>query len=259
MGTAIFMVLLACGYWYTTRDLSSRFKLKRTYGWEVYFLVALYGCIFVLQGIIVVFIIWLVLLIFSQLASLIATLNHYPLDLHYHADFLNWSFLEIKTPVVVMLATAILLCLLHTSRSPNIRLKTTERKDLYKKLTKTNGLEGILYQSMEQGNMVLVTLASQRIYIGLVYTALNESTASDNLVLLPLLSGKRDPNALQIKVENNYAAYYQRNKIDLSSKPDSVFCFRKIIFLHQIESLSLFDPLMLGETVAPSKVLDTPR
>ncbi|EFE94562.1 hypothetical protein HMPREF0758_3796 [Serratia odorifera DSM 4582] len=107
--------------------------------------------------------------------------------------------------------------------------------------------------------MVLVTLASQRIYIGLVYTALNESTASDNLVLLPLLSGKRDPNALQIKVENNYAAYYQRNKIDLSSKPDSVFCFRKIIFLHQIESLSLFDPLMLGETVAPSKVLDTPR
>ncbi|HHB1428563.1 TPA: hypothetical protein ACOQY6_004626, partial [Serratia odorifera] len=79
MGTAIFMVLLACGYWYTTRDLSSRFKLKRTYGWEVYFLVALYGCIFVLQGIIVVFIIWLVLLIFSQLANLIATLNHYPL------------------------------------------------------------------------------------------------------------------------------------------------------------------------------------
>ncbi|EFE94561.1 hypothetical protein HMPREF0758_3795 [Serratia odorifera DSM 4582] len=134
MGTAIFMVLLACGYWYTTRDLSSRFKLKRTYGWEVYFLVALYGCIFVLQGIIVVFIIWLVLLIFSQLANLIATLNHYPLDLHYHADFLNWSFLEIKTPVVVMLATAILLCLLHTSRSPNIRLKTTERKDLYKNL-----------------------------------------------------------------------------------------------------------------------------
>ncbi len=50
MGTAIFMVLMVSGYWYTSRDLSSRFKMRRTSGWDVYFLVALYGCIFVLQG-----------------------------------------------------------------------------------------------------------------------------------------------------------------------------------------------------------------
>jgi len=52
MGTAIFMVLMVCGYWYTSRDLSTRFKIKRSFGWDVYFLVALYGCIFVLQGVI---------------------------------------------------------------------------------------------------------------------------------------------------------------------------------------------------------------
>ena len=54
MATAVFMVLMVCGYWYTTRDISSRFKLKRTFGWDVYFLVALYGCIFVLQGVLVI-------------------------------------------------------------------------------------------------------------------------------------------------------------------------------------------------------------
>lgn len=52
MGTAIFMVLMVCGYWYTSRDLSTRFKIKRSFGWDVYFLVALYGSIFVLQGVI---------------------------------------------------------------------------------------------------------------------------------------------------------------------------------------------------------------
>ena len=41
MGTAIFMVLMVCGYWYTSRDLSTRFKIKRSFGWDVYFLVAL--------------------------------------------------------------------------------------------------------------------------------------------------------------------------------------------------------------------------
>ena len=61
MGTAIFMVLMVCGYWYTSRDLSTRFKIKRSFGWDVYFLVALYGCIFVLQGVIATGLLWLLL------------------------------------------------------------------------------------------------------------------------------------------------------------------------------------------------------
>ena len=65
MGTAIFMVLMVCGYWYTSRDLSTRFKIKRSFGWDVYFLVALYGCIFVLQGVIATGLLWLLLLTLS--------------------------------------------------------------------------------------------------------------------------------------------------------------------------------------------------
>ena len=65
MGTAIFMVLMVCGYWYTSRDLSTRFKIKRSFGWDVYFLVALYGSIFVLQGVIATGLLWLLLLALS--------------------------------------------------------------------------------------------------------------------------------------------------------------------------------------------------
>lgn len=69
MGTAIFMVLMVSGYWYTSRDLSTRFKIKRSFGWDVYFLVALYGCIFVLQGVIATGLLWLLLLGLSYTAN----------------------------------------------------------------------------------------------------------------------------------------------------------------------------------------------
>ena len=75
MGTAIFMVLMVCGYWYTSHDLSTRFKFKRSFGWDVYFLVALYGCIFVLQGILATGILWLVLLGGSLVSN---ALHHCP-------------------------------------------------------------------------------------------------------------------------------------------------------------------------------------
>ncbi len=75
MGTAIFMVLMVCGYWYTSRDLSTRFKIKRSFGWDVYFLVALYGCIFVLQGVIATGLLWLLLLTLPPPTTL-STLPH---------------------------------------------------------------------------------------------------------------------------------------------------------------------------------------
>jgi hypothetical protein len=38
------------------------FKFKRSFGWDVYFLVALYGCVFVLQGMLATAVLWLALL-----------------------------------------------------------------------------------------------------------------------------------------------------------------------------------------------------
>lgn len=102
MGTAIFMVLMVCGYWYTSRDLSTRFKIKRSFGWDVYFLVALYGCIFVLQGVLATGLIWLLLL------GLSVGVNTFHLAPQHYAnwqiEFMNWSFLGIQAPVVIMLA-----------------------------------------------------------------------------------------------------------------------------------------------------------
>ncbi len=240
MGTAVFMVLMVCGYWYTSRDLSTRFKFKRTFGWDVYFLVALYGCIFVLQGLFATALIWLGLLI----ASAILNATSYSLADHYHhmqMDFMNWSFLGIQAPVVIMLTLAVLFCLYRSNWAGSARLNSSGRKELYKRLTHANGVEGLLFQCMEEGNLAWITLKSRRIYIGMVHTASFDNSATANVVLIPMLSGYREGKTLDLSIEHNYSAWYDEHEITLDSSPRSAMDFRKVIMVEQIESLSLFD------------------
>lgn len=240
MGTAIFMVLMVCGYWYTSRDLSTRFKIKRSFGWDVYFLVALYGCIFVLQGVLATGLIWLLLLAAS------ATLNAIPsladgLHHQWQIEFMTWSFLGIQAPVVIMLTFAVAFCIYRSSWSGSARLDSSGRKKLYKKLSRANGVEGLLFQCMEEGELAWITLKSRRIYIGMIHAASYDNIATANVVLIPMLSGYRDGKSLNLCIEHNYSRWYAEHGITLDSEPKSAMAFRKVIMLEQIESLSLFD------------------
>ena len=240
MGTAIFMVLMVCGYWYTSRDLSTRFKIKRSFGWDVYFLVALYGCIFVLQGVIATALIWLLLLlvsaIFNAIPQLADGLHH-----QWQVEFMTWSFLGIQAPVVVMLSFAVAFCFYRSNWSGSARLNSSDRKKLYKKLSRSNGVEGLLFQCMEEGELAWVTLKSRRIYIGMIHTASFEPEITANVVLIPMLSGYRDGKTLNLNIEHNYSRWYAEHGITLESEPKSAMAFRKVIMLDQIESFSLFD------------------
>jgi len=240
MGTAIFMVLMVCGYWYTSRDLSTRFKIKRSFGWDVYFLVALYGCIFVLQGVLATGLIWLLLL------GLSVGVNTFHLAPQHYAnwqiEFMNWSFLGIQAPVVIMLAFAILFCLYRSNWAGSARLDGDGRKKLYKRLGQSSGIEQLLYQCMEEGELALVTLKSRRIYVGMIHTATLEYEKTANIVLIPMLSGYRDGEKMSLCIEHNYSKWYAEHNITLDSEPRSAMEFRRVIMLNQIETLSLFDP-----------------
>ncbi len=241
MATAIFMVLMVSGYWYTSRDLSTRFKLRRSFGWDVYFLVALYGCIFMLQGIIATALVWL-LLLFSSL-GMDALPQWFGYEEHrLQVTFMNWSFLGIQAPVVIMLAFATLFCLYRSNWAGSARLDGNGRRQLYKFLTRGNGVEGLLYQCMETGQLAWITLKSQRVYIGMIHGATLDDTEVRNIELIPMLSGHRDRHSHQLNIENNYSAWYAKHDINLDTEPQSALDFRKVILLDEVESLSLFDP-----------------
>jgi len=90
--------------------------------------------------------------------------------------------------------------------------------------------------------MIYITLNSHRVYIGMVHTARCETSSTDNVVVIPMISGYRDRETQRLVVEHNYAAYYQQHWITPVSEPNNALNFRKVILLNQIESLSLFDP-----------------
>ena len=195
------MVLMVCGYWYSSRDLSTRFKFKRTFGWDVYFLVALYGCIFVIQGVI-----------------MNAFPHYFGAEHHsYHIEFMNWSFLGIQAPVVIMLTFAVLFCLYRSNWAGSARLDGQGRRERYNSLSRSNGVEHLLYQCMEQGELAWITLTSHRIYIGMIHTSSFDSADANNVVLIPMLSGYRDSKTLDLIVEHNYSAWYAKHDITLTS------------------------------------------
>lgn len=240
MGTAIFMVLMVCGYWYTSRDMSSRLKIKRSFGWDVYFLIALYGSIFVVQGVLATSIVWLLLLGASVANNMFALTA----DLHarWHVDFMTWSFLGIQAPVVLMLVFAILFCVYRSNWAGSARLTPGSRKELYQRLSYSNGIEQMLLHCMEEGELAWVTLKSRRIYIGMIHAATFEFPGTANIVIIPMLSGYRDAHNLNLAVEHNYSRWYHEHDIGFLSSPKSALDFRKVLMVDQIESLSLFDP-----------------
>ncbi|AUU90705.1 hypothetical protein C2U55_17350 [Enterobacteriaceae bacterium ENNIH3] len=252
MGTAIFMVLMVCGYWYSSHDLSTRFKFKRSFGWDVYFLVALYGCVFVLQGMLATAVLWLALLTGSLVTNALPGIFG-PEYHHWHMTFMNWTFLGIQAPVVIMLAFAVVFCLWRSNWSPTARLDTSRRRELYKHLSRANGVEGLVYQCMEKGDLAWITLTSQRIYIGMIHTATFDSADANNIVLIPMLSGYRDRETLDLHVEHNYSAWYDAHDIDVRAAVD----FRKVLLLSQVESLSLFHPAQVM-AMGIHKSTDTP-
>jgi len=103
---------------------------------------------------------------------------------------------------------------------------------------------------MEEGELIWITMKSQRVYIGMIHSATFDSTRSDisNLVLIPMLSGYRDRETLDLRVEHNYSAWYDSHDITLQAGEKSALAYRKVILLNQIESLSLLETKQNGKT-----------
>ncbi|WP_273855234.1 hypothetical protein [Serratia liquefaciens] len=241
MGTTIFVVLLVCGYWYATRDGNSRLRLKRKSGWEVYFLVALYGSVFVFQGINIVVIFWLLLFSISSAVNLISATNGTVTHSHLYSDFMNLTFFHEQAPVLLMFFISLLLCLFHTTISTNKRLSNNTRTHFYQELTKGDGIGYMLFNSMKINAMVSITLVSGRRYIGIIYASINETTSHGNLIILPLLEKRDGPGVLGFTVERNYCPLYEKMAmVNGNLLSNELLKLRLVVMSHQVESLAYF-------------------
>lgn len=244
MWALIIVFVLICGYIYVDTHIPSRYKLNKSVGWNAYFCVGARGGYFLILGLIltgvVVFYLYTIQFIFN-------------FPLYVGADYSPFTFSEdlLKKRMFGMSYFS-LLCLgctafvsisqTYTVKNENDTLQA--RIDAFREIAKDSAIEKILLDSldkMEDGLMLLISLKSRKVYVGMLDIARFDGLDTNTLVIIPVMSGYRDKDTMTFIVEHNYTDHYDKEGITLTSEPLSVFHFRHVLPFDQIESLSLFN------------------
>lgn len=241
MWAALIVVVLVCGYLYTSTHLPSRFKLQKAVGWNAYFLVALKGGGLLFSGFIVSLFIWFSLWIIMTLLNL----PHY-LGADYKAfsfvyDLWGMRVLGLSMPSFVVIGCTILVSIGATKNAEKDRKNPQRMNALFKELANESATESLMFEAIDKGLLLLITLKSRKVYVGMVDEARFANLDTDTIVIIPFMSGYRDKDTLTFCVEHNYADHYQAENITLVSEPLSVYQYRHVLPVEQIESLSLFN------------------
>ena len=98
-----------------------------------------------------------------------------------------------------------------------------------------NGFLRLFHRALSESRMVSVTLSSKKVYIGYVLRTPNLTPKQQFVGILPVVSGYRDKDTLQLTVVTNYAQA-------ISANPEAANDFEVTFCLDSIESANLFDP-----------------
>lgn len=106
-----------------------------------------------------------------------------------------------------------------------------------------NDLEMLLLRSLRKTEQLSISLASGKVYVGFVTSAVDASFDRKHMKLLPTVSGYRDPATRELMVTHEYAEVYQQlmkdESADLVAHADD---FQLVIPISEIVTASLFDP-----------------
>lgn len=242
MGPIIVMIVLVCGYWYTNNHYQSRVKHARSNGWNSYFQVALHGCKFFLYGILASAVIWMLACSLDVLLNVPLLFNdrlYAPTNIHgWMADK---AFMA--EPFLLWLAAIFAIVVAFTAgNQAKLALQDGDnRLKAYREVAKTDAMENLLIQAIDEDRLIFVTLKSRKVYIGYVAAPRFEHSEMAHLSIVPYISGYRDKDTLRFIECHRYVDHYLQHEITGESEPLNLQHFRNIIPMEQIESVSIFD------------------
>ncbi|MBC0852643.1 hypothetical protein [Pantoea stewartii] len=241
MWAAIIVIVLVCGYHYTKCHLPSRYKQNKAVGWNAYFDVALKGSEFLFSGILIAALITVVIYLFMFFLNIPAYLFNIYLPFTFAYEFSKIRVFGLSSFSALAIAFTIIVSIGKASEATKNHKNPEKRIEMFREIAKHSAVESVLLESIESGLLLLVTLKSRKVYVGMIDEARLDQLDTSTLVLIPLMSGYRDKDTLTFNVEHNYVDYYINNGIDLTSEPLSVYQFRHVLPFEQIESFSLFN------------------
>lgn len=245
MGVILLMVVLVVGFLYTNNHPPSRYRQKRSTGWNAYFHVAAWGLLFCILGGLAA----LGILIFLDLLSIFLSIPSHLPWFDYTVPWLGRDLFSLHIPggfgvgtVVSLMLSASMSFGMAIQHQNRMKANYEEQMKEYKKVAEADGLEALLFDSMQQNLLVLISLKSRKTYVGKVHQARFIHADLENIVIIPMLSGYRDKDTLTFKQEHSYTDYYKEHVISDKSQPLSIYDFRTVISRSEIDTASLFDP-----------------
>ncbi|EOZ1400618.1 hypothetical protein [Enterobacter hormaechei] len=241
MNTLQIAVILMCGYIYVTNSLSDRYKFKRSSGWDAYFFVAVWGIVFVVIA-------WLGCSLMSFLGFFRWLSNAVGITPQKIARMFpvtngdsSINFRDLK--LFVWAFTSITMATLAGFAKRWWLTKPDRHISVLAKITSTNALEAMLMEASVSQFPVLVSLKSKKVYVGIVSCPAFEHGDYEVVELLPLLSGYRDKDTLQVRFTSNYQSHYIRQGIGIVGTMSRLTLddFRTLLPKREIDNVSFFD------------------
>ncbi|MGA9606513.1 MAG: hypothetical protein WBR21_05775 [Rouxiella badensis] len=241
MWTAIVLVVLVCGYLYSNRHLPSKFKQQKAVGWNAYFDVAVHGGLFLVSGIALTCILWLCLWLIMCVWNLPWFFGWSAHHFIFAYEVLELRIFGLKLFNATVLGLTVLISVGAAKNAEKNFRDPILRNAILRQIANCSATESVIFEAIEKGLLLLITLKSRKVYVGMVDEARFNNLDTDTIVIIPLMSGYRHKDTLTFIVDHNYAEYYEKESITLTSEPLSVYQFRHVLPFEQIESLSLFN------------------
>lgn len=223
MGLFYVLIVLVTGFIFTRLYLPARLRQQRSEGWDSYFHIAAWGTFFLAAS--------FVILIVTAVSSF--GLNLTTKLITFHTE----SFILVTLSLAVILAALAALLINATF----FRKNSDRYYQQIANVIVNDHIEALLMESCIDQRPILITLANNKIYIGIshdTFSCITNEMTSSSIAILPLRSGYRSVKRKKLKVINDYNKHYGEMN---STEGFDVDDFRVVIPKSEIISISFYD------------------
>lgn len=238
MAVLFTMLVLVAGYYYARSLPSEKVNLKRSAGWETYVYLGFHGLRFLIQSL------WVLLLLWVSVYLILSTADwgfDSSMRLWLQRQITRILFDDIQVYHVLIAAFAWALC------QNEIKGKIKRgNKLVFENIKNYDGLLRLVIEAAAGQRPLRLSLKSRKVYVGLIMEEQFESGDLDYILLVPLISGYRDKDALDIFFDCSYLSVYEKHGFFAGDQLNEekllrLDDFRMAIKVSEIESVSFFE------------------
>jgi hypothetical protein len=240
------LLVLVVGYHYAHSLPSEKVNLKRSAGWETYVYLGFHGLRFLISALLIALVLWLPSCLAFGFLDWISGW-HTRAFFQKLVTYTLFDNIQLYHIIVALFAWGI--C------QSEIGKKIGQgNKLVFENIKNYDGLLRLVIEAAAGQKPLRLSLKSRKVYVGLVTEEQFEAGDLDYVLIIPLLSGYRDKDKLDIFFDCSYISVYEKYGLLLPDgselSEDSLLKiddFRLAVKVGEIESASFFEFDVFGE------------